>query len=422
MFKGLIASYRHSSAPRRAARGQSFVEFALVMPILLIIVAGVLEVGNTLTIYNRVQLAAREGARFAAAGGADVEEIIDQASRESLEMDEDFLTVWVIRPTINAENTDADPEPEIWEWENGGTMNWGVSEDCIFGDLCDANTPSPVRPKRVLDEVAKAQTQREPAEIDGTTFAVVVVYYEVDTILNLPFWRAESTTAQGRIPVTAFGVMAQEVDTEAIAMLSSGCSAYSLLIEESHVLGLDEGDRFTLHVNQLPGNPQDEFAFVGWRFNEPTPVGNGEPHVNPSYLINQGGKPGSFNFPGTINHPLLGFLEYDDVPEDDTGLHRGDWVLANEGKPSNASTPLNDHINAERVIRIMLYRYQPGVNPGYYSHTYGHPGEPNPGPELWQYRVDNFALVRIITWSPSNDTITFEFVRLDESCGYDIAN
>ena len=413
-----LFSHRGRGPRREGSRGQSLVEFALVLPILLIVVSGVLEVGNVLTIYNRVQLTAREGARFAAAGGSDVYSIIDQASRESLELNEDFMTVWVVRPTIVAKHSNGTPLPSgSWTWKGGSRTAWGVEEKCIFGDMCGVMA-SPITPQTVLDNLPKAITQADPAEIDGTTFAVVVVYYESPTNLNLPFWQADGTTAAGRIPIWAYGIMAQEVEQEAVAMLSSGCSAYSLLIERQHLLNRKEGDRFTLRVNQVhAGGPYDQFGFVGWRFD----ANNGNPQTNPSYVINQGGRPGSMNFPGTINRNDLGigFLEYDDDPEDDTNLHRGDWVLANEAKPSNASTPLNDHISAGRVIRIMVYDYQPGVNPGYYRHQYGHPNQPNWGPELWQYRVDDFALVRIISWSPSQDTITFEFVRFDTSCGYD---
>ena len=52
--------FSHRGEARAAgSRGQSLVEFALVLPILLIVVSGVLEVGNVLTIYNRVQLRPR---------------------------------------------------------------------------------------------------------------------------------------------------------------------------------------------------------------------------------------------------------------------------------------------------------------------------------------------------------------------------
>lgn len=47
------------------ARGQTLVEFALVVPIFLLIVVGLFDVGRAVFNYNTVANAAREGARVA---------------------------------------------------------------------------------------------------------------------------------------------------------------------------------------------------------------------------------------------------------------------------------------------------------------------------------------------------------------------
>ncbi len=49
---------------RKQVRGQSLVEMALVLPILILIVLGLLEFGRAFFIYTVVSNAAREGARF----------------------------------------------------------------------------------------------------------------------------------------------------------------------------------------------------------------------------------------------------------------------------------------------------------------------------------------------------------------------
>jgi Flp pilus assembly protein TadG len=51
---------------RRHARGQALVEFALVFPILVLILLGIFEVGRAVFAFNTVGNAAREGARVAA--------------------------------------------------------------------------------------------------------------------------------------------------------------------------------------------------------------------------------------------------------------------------------------------------------------------------------------------------------------------
>jgi Flp pilus assembly protein TadG len=58
----------HSHKPRRE-HAQGIVEFALVLPILLLVMFGIIEVGRLLAIYASVATASREAARYASAVG-----------------------------------------------------------------------------------------------------------------------------------------------------------------------------------------------------------------------------------------------------------------------------------------------------------------------------------------------------------------
>src|SRR5437762_7539795 len=51
---------------RQRTRGQSMVEFALIVPLLFLFILGIIEMGYALFVYTSVQNAAREGARAAA--------------------------------------------------------------------------------------------------------------------------------------------------------------------------------------------------------------------------------------------------------------------------------------------------------------------------------------------------------------------
>ncbi len=51
---------------RRAERGQATVEFVLVLPLLILCIAGLVWVGQVITLQIRIEHAAREGARAAA--------------------------------------------------------------------------------------------------------------------------------------------------------------------------------------------------------------------------------------------------------------------------------------------------------------------------------------------------------------------
>jgi Flp pilus assembly protein TadG len=79
LFKPIIRKPMLGGAPqrgagstqhvRRAARGQGMVEFALVLPMLLLLIFGIMELGRLLVIYTSVQAASREGARYGSAAG-----------------------------------------------------------------------------------------------------------------------------------------------------------------------------------------------------------------------------------------------------------------------------------------------------------------------------------------------------------------
>lgn len=54
-------------------RGQSLVEFALILPLILLILMGILEFGILLNSYLSINHASKEGARLGALGGTDAE-------------------------------------------------------------------------------------------------------------------------------------------------------------------------------------------------------------------------------------------------------------------------------------------------------------------------------------------------------------
>ena len=54
-------------------KGQSLVEFAIILPILLLLLFGIAEFGIMLNSYLTIQNVAREGARLGIIGGSDVE-------------------------------------------------------------------------------------------------------------------------------------------------------------------------------------------------------------------------------------------------------------------------------------------------------------------------------------------------------------
>ncbi len=67
VFSTFATALRRRPAQRN--RGQGLVEFALILPLLLLLVFGIIEVGRLLLIYTTVQAASREAGRYASAAG-----------------------------------------------------------------------------------------------------------------------------------------------------------------------------------------------------------------------------------------------------------------------------------------------------------------------------------------------------------------
>lgn len=85
---------RNISCYLRNHRGQTIVELALVLPVLLLIAAGTMEFGRVLHQYLVVTAAAREGARSAAVGNNDAT-VISAVRAAATVIDKGELTVTI---------------------------------------------------------------------------------------------------------------------------------------------------------------------------------------------------------------------------------------------------------------------------------------------------------------------------------------
>ncbi len=68
---------------RDTQEGQSILELALLLPLLLLIVAGALDLGRAFHVYITVTNAAREGARYGALYPTDTSGILNHARQEA---------------------------------------------------------------------------------------------------------------------------------------------------------------------------------------------------------------------------------------------------------------------------------------------------------------------------------------------------
>lgn len=83
---GRRVDFRSAAILSREERGQAVVEMALVLPVLVLLVVGILEFGRLFGAYLTVAHAAREGARLAVTGATDAE-IEDLVRRQASSLD-----------------------------------------------------------------------------------------------------------------------------------------------------------------------------------------------------------------------------------------------------------------------------------------------------------------------------------------------
>lgn len=87
---------------KRPGKGQSLVETALMLPVLLLLLTGIIDFGLLFNSYLVVSNAAREGARFAAVGNTDTE-IITKVGNAAASLDLARLQT-VITPVESVRN------------------------------------------------------------------------------------------------------------------------------------------------------------------------------------------------------------------------------------------------------------------------------------------------------------------------------
>lgn len=81
-------------------KGQALVEFALILPILLLLIMGIIQFGMVINAYLSIQNAAREGARAGIVGNTDLEvTTIMIATSPSLR--EEYLSITITPTEIN---------------------------------------------------------------------------------------------------------------------------------------------------------------------------------------------------------------------------------------------------------------------------------------------------------------------------------
>lgn len=79
----------------KESRGQAIVELAILLPVLLLILLGILEFGRVFSSYMIITHASREGARVGAVGGSDLD-VQNTVSNNTATLDSTNMTVTIL--------------------------------------------------------------------------------------------------------------------------------------------------------------------------------------------------------------------------------------------------------------------------------------------------------------------------------------
>ncbi len=439
-------------------QGQSLVELAIFIPILLLIIAGLLEVSNLVLASNRVETAARNAARYGAEGGADMgmEVTALNTVTQTLTTDPDRWDLWTIRGQVNVSGTG------IIDWQFNHV--YGNSQTQFYSDV--SGREGAIQ-QQVLDHLQQDELGTpDQAAAAGVEFVGMFALHDVNSILNLDVF------LRGLNSVRGFAVM--RIASIPVADTTLGCNAYPMAVEEQ-ILSLWPPDpvnngptKFpqpseftypnpTLPPGQIPPGMPPERPKYG-KFSPPSTPGvpllsakegyiyrvfNGQGAGNFGWLawnqyINQSAGGPSGTLVNAMRYPGMASIDYADhgdggqvppgyswvvrgylhvdVPADNE-LTIGDRIAAFTGSPNaNAlNMVLQEHVNAHyrgRTMRVVLWRREAG------GYNFG-----GSGSTAW-YRVTGFAVIRIHGYrlnqggGPFNPSwVLAEFISFDTSCG-----
>ncbi|HID63624.1 MAG TPA: hypothetical protein EYP49_12940 [Anaerolineae bacterium] len=216
----------------REERGQSLVELAIFLPILLLILVGIVEVGHALTAYLVIANAAREGARFGAAGGKDEDITTVILTSTRLDVTADRADIYVIRARLNAAG-------EVEKWKEAHT----------YGD-------GPETSGFTAEEI-----KEWPGGGGGPTgvgLLITVFDYDLKSLLGLPGLSVFSEM----ISLRAHAVMRVGGAPEVITPPTEGCAVFPIALPASAVENADREDILGPFEN---GTEEDQFGWLRWQ-------------------------------------------------------------------------------------------------------------------------------------------------------------
>lgn len=89
----------------RNDKGQSLVEFSLIIPIIVLMIMAIIEFGLMFNAYLTINNSSREGARYAAVGGTDAE-IVAKIISTAPKLKSEYISVSIVPSEANRSRGD----------------------------------------------------------------------------------------------------------------------------------------------------------------------------------------------------------------------------------------------------------------------------------------------------------------------------
>jgi len=405
----------------RHNKGQSLVEVALFLPILLIILAGIIEVSQLVITKNRVVEASRSAARFGSNGGENsaLATVALTTITQTLVTNEEQWDIWAVRGTVNRDGTGF--VPNTWEFEH----EYGLGSTQVFSDVVEADIQAKVLEQ--LQTNVDGNTNRTAA--GDLRFVGAYVVHDVDSILGLDAMPGLT----GLHSIEELSVM-RVVGVSRV--VTNGCDAFPIAVYEGtrsvtpvgvapepypesffNGSASPEYNQFVYHrPNVALADAQEGYIYkiydgggagnMGWlRWNEGLNTSNNNlaasmtwPGNSTDYTnCSSDGCTGS----GIAGEKFWGYAEPTDST--DRAMHIGDkvWGLTGVVNSNAVRNIVNEHVALGRTLRLPIWSSFEGSGANA------------------TYTIAGFAIFRLHGHNiTGNDGfILAEFIRSDNSCG-----
>lgn len=287
----------------REERGQSLVEMAIFLPVVILILVGIVEVSHALAAYLVIANAAREGARFGVAGGkdGDITTVILTSTR--LDVTPERADIYVIRARLNAA---------------GQVENW--KETHTYGDGPGTSGLTTEGIKEWLESGGGPT---------GVELLVTVFDYDLQSLLGLPVLSAFSET----ISLRAHTVMRVGGGRGVALSPTKGCAVFPIALPASAVESADREDILGPFDN---GTGAGQFGWLRWQEHQP---------INTALLA------AALAWPGNSQDPHKGY-------NGGQGVHVGEGVWHSNdpvGSTHLVTDILADYRDRDVYLRVIVW-------------------------------------------------------------------